>query len=115
MKPLQVGDLVHVEVYDSATESFRFVSAKIRGKQVGFNPVRPGWIAVELLEDCTDYAAEDVITRAASMLYRQRPVTYRQRAQKSDLERAGTGQLPEVHVDRYRIVPDPRARETKGT
>lgn len=113
--PLQVDEVVHVAVYDSATESFRFVGAKVKGKQVGFNPVRPGWIAVELLEDCTDYSTEDVITRAASMLYRTRPVTYSQEAQKSDLEQASTSQLPEVRVDRYRIVPDRKAGEPKGT
>lgn len=110
--PLAVGDIVYVEVYSSKTETNALTGARIVGKQVGFNRHRPGWIAVELVEDRADgneYTAGDVIVRAASMLYRTREI-----APKWTLGAADASGLPEVRVDRYRIVPDESAGQAKG-
>jgi len=107
--PLAVDEVVFVQVWNIKTSRWEFTGAKVKGKQVGFDPVRPGWIAVELCEglpETGDYRAGDVITRAASMLYRRKPVTHSEAAQRSELERAGAKALPQVHVRRGRIVPE---------
>jgi hypothetical protein len=103
-RPLAVGQVVYVLLYDGRTGRPMLTGARIRGKQPGFNHLRPGWIAVELCEDRgdgNDYGIGDVITRPASMLY-----TTREISSKWTLEKAGVNELPEVRVDRYQIVPE---------
>lgn len=101
--PLQVGETVYVEVYDSVAGKHVYVPALVRGKQAASNPTRPQWVAVELVYtvgDGNEYEAGYVLPRFPGAL-RRGPETDAGACIDAHLV-----DLPEVRIDRYQIVPE---------
>lgn len=113
VEPLQEGASVHLKMYDTRTDQYSFIEAVVRGRKREVDPARPQWVAVELaqnLGDGNEYAAGDVLIRQPGELYPPELVTG-----PSPYTAWHLRDLPQVRVDRYRIVPDENAGQAKGT
>lgn len=101
---LQAGGRVYVKMYDTRTDQYVYTEAVVRGRKREIDPARPQWVAVELtqnLGDGNEYAAGDVLIRQPGELYPQVPVRG-----ISPYTMWHLRYLPQVRVDRYRIVAE---------
>jgi hypothetical protein len=111
-EPLQAGARVHVKMFDTRTDRYVYIEGTIRGRRREVDAARPQWVAVELaqnLGDGNEYAEGDVLIRQPGELYPPEPVTG-----PSPYTAWHLRDLPQVRVDRYRIVPDENADSSKG-
>lgn len=102
VEPLQAGTGVYVKLYDTRAAQYVFVEGVVKGRRREVDPGRPQWVAVELgqnLGDGNEYAAGDVLIRQPGELYPPEPVPG-----PSPYTARHLRELPQVHVDRYRIV-----------
>lgn len=104
VEPLQAGADVYVKLYDARISQYVYIGGIVRGRKREVDPGRPQWVAVELgqnLGDGNEYAAGDVLIRQPGELYPVGPVSG-----PSPYTTWHLRNLPQVRVDRYRIVPE---------